>query len=244
MKQRTLPHSARHSDGVLVAGAGLTLVLALLLVPAHAEASYFDNRESAEAAAAGRHQEPWAPQLHAVHQGGFLLRTTAGIGLGRTSAGQQRTQTFDGVAMEGSLAVGGVVAPGFAIHGTAFGWTIPEPYFELDADGEYFEGYATDAQLSLAAIGPGVTGWIVPVNVYFSGSVGLATMALREADGSTFRLRRGFAMEGLVGKEWMVAPGVGIGVAGAITWHRMPDRLENLVFSGYTAGLRFSFTWN
>lgn len=207
-----------------------------------AAAEYFDNRDEAEARMAGA-QEPWDPYYYEPHQAGLMLRLTTGVGLARTSS-SGGSQLFDGVALEGSFAIGGVAVPGFAIHATAFGWMISEPYYSFDDGNNEFRGYVDDGTLGLIALGPGVTGWIVPINMYFSGSLGIASMSLREADGATFRLRRGLAMEALVGKEWMVSDLVGLGIAGAFTFHRMPDRLEDVVFSGYSAGIRFSFTWN
>lgn len=232
---------------VLLAVLAASLAVQAMGSPSQAAAEYFDNRDEVDAArrAAAPDFNPYAPAGVFDHDSGFFLRLTFGAGMASSQASQAGyLRAFDGLAVDGALSLGAIVAPNLALHGTFFGWNVLEPYFEYRDGGDTASGYLGETTLAMAAFGPGLTYYFMPYNAYISGSLGLGGLSLSEEDGATFRARRGVAGELLVGKEWFVGAQVGLGLAGAFTAHRIPDRMAGVTFSGYSLGLRFSFTFN
>lgn len=179
-----------------------------------------------------------------VHDG-FLLRLATGLGQADSEiddpVGNGETR-LDGTAWDWNVAIGGVVAENLAIHGTFFGWWIDDPDLEISGvpgAGE-FQGH-----LTMSAIGGGITYYLMPVNIYFSGSFAAAKLYLDDAyspydsDSDT-----GIAGDFTVGKEWYVGPHWGIGFAGGMSWHSIPDGGISEDWTGQSFVLRFSSTFN
>jgi hypothetical protein len=89
-------------------------------------------------------------------------------------------------------------------------------------------------------MGGGVTYYIVPANVYLSGSLGLGWLSATENVESDV----GFGLDITLGKEWWVGGSWGLGLAGAFGYHSVPDGVVDANWSGASFGLRFSATLN
>ena len=95
------------------------------------------------------------------------------------------------------------------------------------------------------AIGPGVTYYLMPANVYFSGSVGVGSLSgSDELNGNS---DTGFALDTTIGKEWWVGDNWGLGLAGDFTYLSAKDKdlvgsTQNWSVTGF--GLRLSATFN
>lgn len=174
---------------------------------------------------------------------GFFLRLSGGVGYGSTSrtlpsgiVGNPQTAelAFDGLDGDYNFAVGGMIARNLALHGTFFGWSIADPDVEVDGT----KTGSLDGNLSLSAMGGGVTYYIMPANIYFSGSLGLAWLS-EEIETDV-----GFGLDATIGKEWWVGGSWGLGLAGAFGYHSVPDDLFDENWSGVSFGLRFSATLN
>jgi hypothetical protein len=177
-----------------------------------------------------------------VHDRGFFLRLSAGGGAANTSIDLGPADLeFSGASGDINFAIGAIVSPNLAIHGTIFGWSVSDPDVELGGQ----TGEAEDVTLSLSCIGPGITYYIHPANVYLSASVGAAVLTAEE-DGDDFETDTGVAADLTVGKEWWVGGKWGLGVAGGINFHSVPSGEPELDenFSGVGFGVRFSATFN
>lgn len=173
---------------------------------------------------------------------GFFLRLSTGYGAANadiTSGG--RTLELSGASGDVNIAIGGVVAGGFALHGTLWGWTINDP-------DERFTGLpdrTASGSLTLGAIGVGGTYYFSPVNFYVSGSVG--TGALNGSGDADGRSRPGFALDGTLGYEWWVGEQWGLGLNGGVSYFSSKD--DDIIgigenWSGPAFALRFSATFN
>jgi len=182
-----------------------------------------------------------------VHDRGFFLRLSAGLGYAATEAADVE---FNGFAGDGNFAIGAIVSPGLALHGTLLGWSVTEPDVEVGS----FEGEADDVTTSMSGVGAGLTYYLLPSNVYFSGSLCAATLRL-EADfpGAltvTTESGTGIAIDLGVGKEWWVGKRWGLGLTGGLGFHSIAvecddcdqDTDENWSGANYT--VRFSATYN
>ena len=181
------------------------------------------------------------------HHDGFLLRLSTGLGHADSEiddpVGNGETQ-LDGTAWDWNVAIGGVVAENLAIHGTFFGWWVDDPDLKITGDGLSSAG-EFQGHLTMSAIGGGITYWLMPVNIYFSGSFAAAKLYLDDAyspydsDSDT-----GIAGDFTVGKEWWVGPTWGIGFAGGMSWHSIPDGGISEDWTGQSFVMRFSSTFN
>ena len=109
----------------------------------------------------------WAGKAARRHDG-FFLRLSPGFGYASTHLddGTDELRFSDGMG-DMDIAIGGVVAKNLALHGTLRGWTMGDPDYELNN-----ENGVIDGSLSMSAVGMGVTYYVMPVNLYLSGSLG------------------------------------------------------------------------
>jgi hypothetical protein len=179
-----------------------------------------------------------APNGPRDHAGGFFLRLSGGVGAAKTSIEEAGSELeVSGTSGDVNLAIGAIVAPNLAIHGTIFGWVLSDPDVELDGMSGSVDG---DADMS--AFGAGLTYYFMPVNLYLSGSVGAGSLSgSGDFDGET---DTGIALDLTAGKEWWVGNGWGLGAAAAFQYHSFPDGEVDSNWSGPAFALRFSATMN
>jgi hypothetical protein len=172
---------------------------------------------------------------------GFLLRLSAGGGGAKTSEDFENSSLeISGSAGDVNFAIGGMISPNFAIHGTLFGWSLTDPEVELT-------GYGSgelNGDLSMSAVGAGFTYYFMPANLYISPSVGVGTMTL-DIDGlDDIESDPGLALDFTLGKEWWVGNSWGLGVAGAVGYHSIPDKGTDDKITGSNVTIRFTATYN
>ncbi len=167
---------------------------------------------------------------------GFFLRLSAGFGFAGTEAvvplGEITTQelSFTGSAADLNLAVGGFVRPGLALHLTLMGWTIDEP--SVDYGGLTI---TIPNDLSMTAIGGGITWYVLPSGLYLSASLGLGELNIEDAESES-----GLAMDLTLGKEWWVSKQWSLGLAGGMGIHNIPEPGLADDWQGASFSLRFS----
>jgi hypothetical protein len=130
------------------------------------------------------------------------------------------------------------VTPNLALHATLFGWAISDPELTIDS-----ESVTLPATLSVSGIGAGATYYLMPANVYLSGSVGFGTLTF-EVDSVSVDSDYGTLFDATLGKEWWVGENWGIGVAGSINYHSIPDPSTEDNWTGMGFALRFTATMN
>lgn len=212
--------------------AGIGLVAVLPAVSFAADNDYSASSSGDEA----RHHSP-----------GLMLRYTVGGSYARTG------QSFDtvgkpkyhisGAAVDMSLAAGVALSNNFAVHGTAMYWQAFKPKATGEFAGLSASTSVDDSTLRSFGLGGGITAWFAN-NMYFSTSVA-ATMLRSEVADYKGDTNWGIGGEVLLGKEWWVANGFGVGVAAAGTWHFIADGKDDRnPLVGFTAGGRLSLTLN
>ncbi|MFC1573396.1 hypothetical protein ACFL6M_07340 [Candidatus Eisenbacteria bacterium] len=174
------------------------------------------------------------------HDGGFFLRLSAGGGSATTSNDiLGETLELSGGAVDLNFAIGAIVSPNLAIHGTLFGWMVEDPDVKLGSE----TATMPNANLDLSAIGAGLTYYLMPSNFYLSGSLGIGTLTIDTALGES-STDPGLAVDLTVGKEWWVSDRWGLGAAAALSFHSIGEEgiAENWTGTGFA--LRFSATLN
>jgi hypothetical protein len=174
----------------------------------------------------------------------FFLRLSAGGG-GATTSIEDATGKieFSGGVGDANFAIGGVVAPNLAIHGTFWGWSMSDPDAELTISGVGTDSGTLNGTVSMSAVGGGLTYYFMPVNLYLSGSVGIGSLHL-DSDLSEKDTDSGVAVDFTLGKEWWVGNSWGLGLAGGFSYHSFNDPEISEKWSGPSYVLRFSATLN
>lgn len=174
------------------------------------------------------------------HDGGFFLRLSAGVGAASTKIEDEPDKLkLSGEAGDINIAIGGMVSQNLAFHGTLFGWAVTDPDAELnDLDG------SLDGDLTLGAIGAGITYYIMPANVYFSPSVGFGSLSFDADDFGEVESDNGIVVDMTIGKEWWVGRNWGLGVAAALGLHSIPEKDADQNWTGASFTVRFTATMN
>lgn len=195
------------------------LVLAALLVPS-----------------AGR-----ADSLPHTHDG-FFLRLSLGFGYESLSMEDDEGTTVDlsGFGGGSSIGIGGMVAQNLAVNADLFASTVVSP--TVSQDGEEL-GEAEDSSVSLVGLGVGVTYWVMPLNLYLAGAIGIGQASI-SVEGTTFEADWGLAVNALVGKEFWVGDEWGIGVAAQLIWSNVPTEVDTVDASYFAFNILFSATYN
>jgi hypothetical protein len=177
------------------------------------------------------------------HMEGFFMRLSAGGGAAESeleSGGN--TGKISGEGGDLNFAIGGIVSPNLALHGTLWGWSLTDPDVTLAGPWGSVSGQA-NADFSLGAVGVGLTYYFMPANFYLSGSVGVGALSL-DAGGVTFDSDAGGVIDITLGKEWWVGNRWGLGVAAGLNYHSIPDGGVDANWKGPGFGIRFSATYN
>lgn len=175
-----------------------------------------------------------------AHDGGLFLRLSAGGGSATSTleSGSGKAE-FSGSAGDLNFAIGGIVSPNLALHGTLFGWLMSDPDLSITGLGSG----QVNADVDLTAIGGGFTYFFMPSNIYLSASLGIGKLSI-DAGSLVGETDNGMVMDVTLGKEWWVGDSWGLGVAGGFNYHSVPDGDIDENWSGASFVIRFSATHN
>ena len=178
---------------------------------------------------------------------GFFLRLAPGFGSASAKIEDSGVSLeFSGSGTDGDLAIGGRVGNNLLLHATLWGWYVSDPKGELKAGG----GSASadfSGQLMMSAYGGGVTYYMMPTNLYFTGSIGMATLSSEIEDPFKGESDTGFAYTLGIGKEWWVGNSWGLGASGSFSYFSAKNKdivLSDKNWAGPSYGLRLSATFN
>ncbi len=173
------------------------------------------------------------------HDGGFFLRLSTGVGGAETEFSDPSFPAkFSGASSDVNIAIGAGVFNNFALHATMFGFMMPEPEYELGGISNIFNG-----NVSVFSVGVGFTYYLMPANIYLSGSSGIGALEL-EIGGLSIESDPGPAFDVTLGKEWWVGGSWGLGVSGSFGYHSIKETDTEESWSGTSLAVRFSATLN
>jgi len=143
---------------------------------------------------------------------GFYLNLALGPGYTSMSlaSGGSDLMKLGGGGAGLSLALGGAVAPNFILFGHIVGDSASEPEVEvLGVKRGSASGSAT-----VVGMGVGAAYYVMPVNVFLSGSALATQVTLSDSDGSeALESEFGFGLNLAAGKEWWVSDNWGLGAS-------------------------------
>ena len=189
-----------------------------------------------------------APGTH-THDGLFL-RFTGGPGFGIyngtgdviTTAGEIiGDPSNEGSQVGGSISLGGAIGENLILHGDIW-------FSVVATEKKHSELYQ---EFGTAVVGLGVTYYWMPVNIYVTGSIGMANSFLVLHEGARTNsnedlardLTTGVGAAVMVGKEWWVSANWALGVAIQGEFTYAEDEDSNLIFRHGGAKVLFSATY-
>jgi hypothetical protein len=199
----------------------------------------------------------WDPWEHATvdkhRHDGFYLRLNIGVGWGQIAGDDHRLSGIDEVKISSiglatSIGIGGALTDNFILNADLYQTMLFNPSVEIDGDDagdaddlEFDIGVGDDAEIG--GIGIGVTYYIMPVNIFLAGSVGIGQAVFEDGRGDREGSDVGLALNAIIGKEWWVGTDWGLGVAGQFTYLRADDTIFGTL-NCLAANLLFSATYN
>jgi hypothetical protein len=171
---------------------------------------------------------------------GFFLRPDLGFGFMSASEDSGgSTLTISGASALGGFAVGGAVSENliFALH--VFDGVAVNPNISVSGGGS---AATSNTTMTMWGMGPEVTWYIMPENIYLSGTLGFTKMTI-DSGGSSGATDWGFGARVGVGKEWWVSDHWGLGVTGHASLSANEDPGAGTLRT-WALGVAFSATYN
>ena len=181
-------------------------------------------------------------QVHA--HDGFFLRLDLGGGYLEHSSPTNSVlgdMKVSGGAGSFGVAVGGAVAENLILAGHLYSSAISNPSISYSSGAS---GNTSDTTMSMVGIGPELTYYFMPVNLYVSGTLA-ATRLHSSTNGQDGDSDWGVGMRLALGKEWWVSDNWGLGLAGLFSWSSNKDQGAGApTISTWGLGVAFSATYN
>jgi len=188
---------------------------------------------------------PVAYQAPVYQHDGFYLHMHLGGGYTSLTAKTGADKfTISGGSLALGIAAGGSIAPNLILFGTLYDNIISDPDYSSNGVPQGQE-FGTDAHL--IGLGIGLAYYLMPANVYFAGALSATWMRLDDNyyDQTYLETDTGLGFQGLIGKEWWVWPGWGLGVAGQLALASMKSAdFPDTRWTGVSLSLLFSATYN
>jgi tetratricopeptide (TPR) repeat protein len=145
------------------------------------------------------------PPGHHSHDG-FFLRVQLGFGFTTLTADRADVEV-SGASGHFSLAAGAALAGKLVLYGELGGGSVTEPSVKSGNRSTMFDG-----NLSVVTFGVGAAYYIMPINIYVSGTVGASQVTLR-VEHQMLESKTGYGVTLSAGKEWWVSKDLGLGAA-------------------------------
>lgn len=144
---------------------------------------------------------------------GFYLSMSAGpvFGTIRDNIKGSYIMDMSGAGGQFDLKIGGAIKENLLLHATLISSEMPGPRIKI-AHGE--QGKASnDLSIGEEMLGVGLTYYVMPKNIFFSGSIGIGSFSVSDnSSNSDYLTQSGFSMQLKVGKEWWISKNWGFGI--------------------------------
>jgi hypothetical protein len=195
--------------------------------------------------------QPAGPPAGFRHHDGFYLRLATGLSVLHASWNEgTNAWSIAGTGIALVMSFGGALTPNLVLYGEITGSMARNPTQKLNG----VSTTLTDYDVSLAGIGPGVAYYLVPANLYFSGTLAFLRLTKgyhgpspgSEGTGGNGAILTdtGIGAAFVVGKEWWVSTNWGLGVAGIVHVASMKLTDSDARATAEALSLVFSATYN
>ena len=173
---------------------------------------------------------------------GFFVRFDlgAGYGYGYENLPGVGTLSVAGLAGTAGASIGGAVIENTVLAVHVYDVVLVNPTVRLGTR----SASTSDTSYWLFAVGPSVTQYLMPANIYLSGTVAVTRLSAT-ISGTTTDFSTGYGFRAAIGKEWWVSDHWGLGLSGHLTFSSNKDNGNNApTISSWFYGLSFSATYN
>jgi hypothetical protein len=161
------------------------------------------------------------PNLGHHRHDGFFLSISPGVAFGSSkadlggNAGSWDNITYSGPGGMLDFKIGGAIKENFILSFDVIGRNVRGPDMETVGGTTELD---KDVVLSDGTLGLGLTYYIMPANVFLSGTLGVGRFVLTNPtedteDDETIETNPGLSLHAKIGKEWWVSDNWGLGVA-------------------------------
>jgi hypothetical protein len=162
------------------------------------------------------------------------------IGPGAISMRTDADTEVSGFGGSFGIAAGAAVTDNLVIYGELFDDIATSPTFSMG--GQEFE--ADDTSAGVVAVGAGVAYYVMPLNLYFSGTLAASQLTVQVDGEEVGESDWGLGASLMVGKEWWVSHDWGLGLAGQFYAGQMKDKDDGPKWNTTAGALVFSATYN
>ena len=151
-----------------------------------------------------------APTYH--RHNGFYLHTDLGFASASTSGTTKfggRDFSFSGAGGSFAIALGGAVAHNLIVFGELAVVAVEKPLVKVD--GREVSAGVRPQSFGVGGIGPGVSYYFDPSNIFISASLLVSSLTITDVDGVSQTTAGGPGLALKAGKEWWVSKDWGLG---------------------------------
>jgi hypothetical protein len=174
---------------------------------------------------------------------GFFIRPDIGFGyLTSTESTPSGDATVSGFAGLAGVSIGGAIAENVILSAHVYDAVSSNPTVSLGGSSQN----TSNTSVTMFGVGPELTYYFMPNNVYLSGTVALSRMS-SSVNGTDASTDWGFGSRVTLGKEWWVSQHWGLGLSGHISYAINNDPNANgggQPLSSWALGAAFSATYN
>ncbi|NTW49303.1 MAG: hypothetical protein HGB19_06170 [Chlorobiales bacterium] len=147
---------------------------------------------------------------------GFYLSMAIGPVFGSITdevVGYPYEMDVSGTGIEFDFKIGGAIDENLILHATLNGKVLSGPTIEITG----YPSVQAPSSVSFneVMLGGGLTYYVMPANIFFSGSLGIGRFSISNDNNSSAEVttETGFSMQVKVGKEWWVSDTWALGIA-------------------------------
>lgn len=144
---------------------------------------------------------------------GFYLSMSLGPVFGTITDDMRGAYKMDmsGTGGQFDLKIGGAIQENLILHATLISNGLSGPTIKVSG-GDPMKA-SDNMNVGEAMIGGGLTYYLMPQNIFFSGSVGIGNFSIYDSKSdNNVSTQHGFSMQLKVGKEWWISKNWGFGV--------------------------------
>ena len=177
-----------------------------------------------------------------THEGFYLQMTLGGGYLGTSASADGEALSLHGGAINGSLWIGGSLAPGFVLGGGTSSSIAIRPKVKETVNGQVLDVGNVNAGLQLNMIGLVSDFYPNPTKgLHFQAMLGYAVVSITQ-DGASSVSPSGVGLIGGVGYDFWVSEEWSIGVLGNVAY--AAAKLHDVSYPTVSPALLASFTYN
>jgi len=157
--------------------------------------------------------------------------------------GEYSNMQMKGYGGGANIKLGAAITENFILHGTIF--TRTSGSMNVVADGTPIGTIMGENDIDTRMFGLGVTYYIMPANIFLSGSIGLNNFELTDNEVvTTTPMGPGLYLE--LGKEWWISKNWDLGFNISLSYGGVDNESDTMseALSGITLGVGFNATFN